>query len=68
MTDIKDARVLVTGGEGFLGTALCQKIAAHGASAIVLKHKEVNLHDLQAVIHFLTATEPDFCIHAAGYN
>ena len=68
MTDIKDARVLVTGGEGFLGTALCQKIAAHGASAIVLKHKEVNLHDLQAVMHFLTAVKPDFCIHAAGYN
>ena len=68
MIDIKDSKILVTGGEGFLGTALCQKIAARGAKPIVLKHKEANLHDLQAVIHFLTATKPDFCIHAAGYN
>ena len=68
MIDIKDSKVLVTGGEGFLGTALCEKIIEHGATPIILRHQEVNLHDLQAVIHFLTATKPDFCIHAAGYN
>tara|TARA_R110002110_G_scaffold37253_5_gene123256 strand:- start:15684 stop:16637 length:954 start_codon:yes stop_codon:yes gene_type:complete len=68
MIDIKGSKILVTGGEGFLGTALCEKIVEHEATPIVLKHKEANLHDLQAVIHFLTATKPDFCIHAAGYN
>ena len=68
MIDIKDSKILVTGGEGFLGSALCEKIVEHGATPIVLKHEEVNLHDLQAIIHFLTATKPDFCIHAAGYN
>ena len=56
MIDIKDSKILVTGGEGFLGTALCQNIANKGAVPIVLKHKEVNLHDLQAVIHFLIVT------------
>ena len=68
MIDINGSKILVTGGEGFLGMALCEKITEHGATPIVLKQKEANLHDLQAVIHFLTATKPDFCIHAAGYN
>ena len=31
MIDIKDSKILVTGGEGFLGTALCEKIVEHGA-------------------------------------
>ena len=65
---IEGSKVLVTGGEGFLGIALCKKIAEKNAIPVVLKHKEVNLHNLNAVIKFLTATKPDFCIHAAGYN
>ena len=68
MIEIKGSKILVTGGEGFLGTALCEKITEHGATPVILRHEEVNLHDLQAIIHFLTATKPDFCIHAAGYN
>ena len=68
MIDINGSTIVVTGGEGFLGTALCKKITEKGATPVVLKHKETNLHDLQAVIHFLTAIKPDFCIHAAGYN
>jgi len=68
MIDIKGSTILVTGGEGFLGTAICKKIAEKGATPLVLKHREVNLHDLQATIHFLTAHKPSFCIHAAGYN
>ena len=68
MIDIKGSTILVTGGEGFLGMAICKKIAEKKATPIVLKHKEVNLHDLQATIHFLTSHKPNFCIHAAGYN
>ena len=68
MIEIKGSKILVTGGEGFLGTALCEKITEHGATPVILRHEEVNLHDLQAIIHFLPATKPDFCIHAAGYN
>ena len=68
MIEINESKILVTGGEGFLGSALCEKIAEKGASPIILKHREVNLHDLQAIIHFLTSVKPDFCIHAAGYN
>ena len=26
------------------------------------------MHDLQAIILFMTSVKPDYCIHAAGYN
>jgi len=68
MIDLKGSKVLVTGGEGFLGTAICKKLKAHEAEPVILKHAEVNLHDLQAIIHFLTVNPVDYCIHAAGYN
>ena len=68
MIDIKDKIVLVTGGEGFLGRAIVDKLLEKGAKPIVLRHGDVNLHDLQTLIHYLGSVKPDYCIHAAGYN
>ena len=68
MIDIKDKTVLVTGGEGFLGRAIVDKLLEKGAKPIVLRHGDVNLHDLQTLIHYLGSVKPDYCIHAAGYN
>jgi GDP-L-fucose synthase len=68
MIDIKDKTVLVTGGEGFLGTAIVNKLIEKEANPIVLRHGDVNLNDLQTVIHYLNSVKPDYCIHAAGYN
>ena len=68
MIDINGSRVLITGGEGFLGSAIAAKVKEKGGEPIILRHKEVNLHDLNATIQFLTTVKPDLCIHAAGYN
>lgn len=68
MIDIKDKIVLVTGGEGFLGTAIVNNLLEKGAKPTVLRHGDVNLHDLQTVIHYMNSLKPDYCIHAAGYN
>ena len=68
MIDIKGSKVLVTGGEGFLGTALVEVVQSRGATPIILRSSEVNLLDLYALIQFLDANKPDYCIHAAGYN
>ena len=66
--DLKDKKVLVTGSQGFLGSAICKKIEEKGGIPILVKSEEVNLHHVEAIIHFLTASKPDYCIHAAGYN
>ena len=68
MIDINGSRVLITGGEGFLGSAIAAKVKEKGGEPIILRHREVNLHDLNATIQFLTTVKPDLCIHAAGYN
>jgi len=68
MIDIKDKIVLVTGGEGFLGRAIVNNLIEKGAKPIALRHGDVNLNDLQTLIHYLNSVKPDYCIHAAGYN
>ena len=68
MIDIKDKIVLVTGGEGFLGRAIVDNLIEKGAKPIALRHGDVNLNDLQTLIHYLNSVKPDYCIHAAGYN
>ena len=68
MIDIKDKIVLVTGGEGFLGRAIVNNVIEKGAKPIALRHGDVNLNDLQTLIHYLNSVKPDYCIHAAGYN
>ena len=68
MIDIKDKIVLVTGGEGFLGRAIVDNLIEKEAKPIALRHGDVNLNDLQTLIHYLNSVKPDYCIHAAGYN
>ena len=68
MINLEGQKVLITGGEGFLGKALVNVVESRKAIPIVLKSKEVSLLDLYALIQFLDANKPDYCIHAAGYN
>jgi GDP-L-fucose synthase len=68
MIDLKDKTVLVTGGEGFFGKAICKVLDDRGAKAVSLRHKAVNLCDLNAFISVIDELKPDYCIHAAGYN
>jgi len=68
MIDIKNKKILITGGQGFLGSAIRKKVEEKEGIPIVLKSEEVNLHNLESIIQFMSACKPDYCIHAAGYN
>ena len=68
MIDLTDSKVLITGGQGFLGTALVKAVSDAGATPIVLRSEEVNILNLYDLIGFLDANKPDYVIHAAGYN
>jgi UDP-glucose 4-epimerase len=78
-TDWRDARVLVTGARGFIGTALCKRLvdsgaAVHGISSRPDLHAapgvrwlRVDVTDLQAVRTMLTSVRPDVVFHLAGH-
>jgi len=68
MIDLKNKKVIVTGGMGFLGSSICKKLEDKKAIAIPVKSEEVNLLNPEALIQFMAACKPEYCIHAAGYN
>jgi GDP-L-fucose synthase len=70
----RDRRVVVTGGNGFLGRVVVDKLRAIGASVVAPSHDEFDLVDSQACDNMLQAHSPTHVIHLAarvggiGYN
>ena len=69
-----DRRVLVTGGSGFLGRAVCAKLVARGANVIAPTHREIDLREAEAVDAMFAEVNAELVIHLAarvggiGYN
>jgi len=59
-------RVLVTGGAGFLGRHLVERMRARGAEIIVPRRKEHDLLDRTQVRKLLADARPQLVIHAAA--
>ena len=59
------ARVLVTGGRGFLGQHVCRRLALEGATAIAVGRTEADLTDRAATERLLARTRPDVVVHCA---
>ena len=68
MIDLSEKKVVVTGGEGFLGRAVKSVLFEREPIPIILSHDKVYLLDLDATIKFFVSQNPDYCIHCAGYN
>ena len=68
MIKLSDSKIIVTGGEGFVGSALCATIRSRGATPVVLRHGEGNLLNLHDTINFFIDQKADYCVHCAGYN
>jgi GDP-L-fucose synthase len=65
--DFADARVLVTGGAGFLGSAVRRVLSERGATDIVtVRSREHDLTDRTATARLFDAAEPDLVIHLAA--
>lgn len=60
-------RVLVTGDQGYLGTAVCHALRAAGHQVAVLSRRTgVDVRDRSGVADLVKATRPDAVCHLAG--
>ncbi len=65
--DLTDKRVVVTGGAGFLGSFVCEKLAARGCTQIVVpRSREYDLRDRSAIRRLYEAHRPQVVIHLAA--
>ena len=63
---LKDRRVWVTGGTGFLGRAVVAELLRRGAKPMATGRREVDLLDPGAAEAFLDRERPEGVIHLAG--
>jgi len=62
-----DRRVVVTGGNGFLGSAVTAQLAEAGATSVATPSSaEYDLRDRAAVTAMFAATRPDLVVHLAA--
>ena len=63
----RDKRVTVTGGAGFLGSFVVDKLRERGAGDIFIPHKrDYDLVQREAVLELLHDARPDPIIHLVG--
>ncbi|MDQ4059313.1 MAG: GDP-L-fucose synthase [Actinomycetota bacterium] len=66
-TSFEDARVLLTGGAGFLGVAVGRKLRERGATDIVVpRSRDFDLTDPGDAARLFDETRPDLVIHLAA--
>src|SRR5688500_18524427 len=62
----QDKRVVVTGGAGFLGSFVVERIRTEGARVVVPRSRDYNLVDRGAVNRLLAEARPDLVLHLAA--
>ena len=64
--ELRDTRVMVTGGNGFLGRRITAALGQRGATPLVVRSGDYDLTNPVRVRAALSDTRPDFVVHAAA--
>lgn len=64
---LSDKRIVVTGGSGFLGSFVVQKLCARGCQNVVIpRSREYDLRDRDAIVRLYREVAPHIIIHLAA--
>lgn len=67
MMNLSDKRIVVTGGAGFLGSFVVEKLRERGCRQIfVPRSREYDLRDRDAIVRLLTDVNPHVILHLAA--
>lgn len=67
MIDLKNKKVILTGGNGFLGSYIKKKLIEHGCQSIFIPtHDKYDLTEIESVKRMFATNPADIVIHAAG--
>ncbi len=66
MRDLKGQRIVVTGGAGFLGSFVVEKLKRRGAEVFVPRSRDYNLVQLDACKRLYRDARPEIVVHLAA--
>ncbi len=66
MSTLLAMRVLVTGGGGFLGSHLVERLEADGRKVTIARRSETDLTDMAATARLFDAVQPELVFHLAA--
>ncbi len=67
MSILRDGRIVITGGAGFLGRHLCSELERRGSTNLMIpRSRDYDLRDAQAIRRLIADTRPDVVIHLAA--
>lgn len=64
--DLRGARVVVTGGHGFLGRHVQAVLRERGAAVVAPGRSDIDLADVRPAARALAALQPDYLVHCAA--
>jgi GDP-L-fucose synthase len=66
LVDLNGARVVVTGGTGFLGSHVARHLEGEGSDVVAIGSADYDLRDRAEILGMLRALRPDAVIHLAA--
>ena len=68
MINLEGKKIMVTGDKSMVGRSVVKSIEKRGAIIDPILHEECDLLEYEQIYNRIKKFNPEYCIHAAGYN